>query len=699
MVGSDQSKIIIYKPRLILSNVYLSKTGGEKMHGSALDELCINTIRFLSADAIEKAKSGHPGTPMGAAALGYVLWDRFLKHHPRNPLWPDRDRFILSPGHASSLLYSLLYLSGYDLSLDDIRRFRQWGSRTPGHPEYRLTPGVEMTTGPLGQGFASGVGMAVAERRLADRYNRPGYEIINHYTWALVSDGDLQEGVASEAASLAGVWKLGKLIYLYDSNDVQQDGYTSASFREDVAQRFRAYGWDVIGPIDGLNINEIEESLRVAQSTGDKPHLIICRTVIGYGSPHKAGTSAAHAEPLGSEEVRSTKLNLKWEYTEPFTVPPAAFGHFQEAIARGGLQEQKWRQKLEAYRMAFPQEALQMQAELNGDLPEGWDSSLDNLFKDSGKSMSTRDASGIVLNAIADKVPYLMGGAADLALSTRAVLKNKGDFDYLSYSGRNLHFGLREHAMGAISNGLSLHGGVIPFAATFLIFSDYMRPPMRLAALMQTQVIYLFTHDSVVLGEDGPTHQPVEQLMNLRLIPGLVMLRPADAAETLEAWRIAIRRRNGPTAMVLTRQSLPVLDRRILAPASGVQRGGYILWESGKVPQVLLIATGSEVHLALEAGQRLAGRGIAVRVVSLPSWELFEAQPEAYRRDVLPPDLRARVSIEAGTSVGWERYIGLDGVAVGVSHFGVSAPGQEIYEKFGYTSENVMEQALKLILK
>jgi transketolase len=664
---------------------------------SSLDELCINTIRFLSVDAIEKAKSGHPGTPMGAAVLGFVLWDRFLKHNPRNPLWPDRDRFILSPGHASSLLYALLHLTGYDLSLEDIRRFRQWGSRTPGHPEYRLTPGVEMTTGPLGQGFASGVGMAVAERRLADRYNRPGYEIINHYTWALVSDGDLQEGVASEAASLAGAWKLGKLIYLYDSNGVQQDGFTSASFREDVAQIFRAYGWDVIGPIDGLKTDEIEDSLRIAQSTGDKPHLIICRTVIGYGSPQKAGTHAAHAEPLGSEEVRLTKLNLKWEYPEPFTVPPAAFSHFQEAIARGSDQEQKWRQKLEAYRLAYPQEALQMEAELNGSLPEGWDSSLDNLFIDPGKSMSTRDASGMVLNAIADKVTNLMGGAADLAVSTRAVLKNTGDFDYVSYTGRNLHFGLREHAMGAISNGMSLHGGIIPFAATFLIFSDYMRPPMRLAALMQTQVIYVFTHDSIFLGEDGPTHQPVEQLMNLRLIPGLVSLRPADAAETLEAWRIALRRRNGPTALVLTRQSLPVLDRRALAPASGVQRGGYILWESGKAPQVLLIATGSEVHLALEAGQILAGRGVGVRVVSLPSWELFEAQPEIYRREVLPPELRARVSIEAGTSVGWERYVGLDGVAVGVSHFGVSAPGQEIYEKFGYTSENVVEQTLKLV--
>ena len=603
------------------------------MANASLDEICINTLRFLCVDAVEKARSGHPGMPLGAAVIGYVLWDKFLKHNPRNPVWPDHDRFVLSAGHASSLLYSLLYLTGYELSLEDIRQFRQWGSRTPGHPEYGLVPGVEVTTGPLGQGFANGIGMAAAERRLADRYNRPGFALFDHFTYALVSDGDIQEGVTAEAASLAGAWKLGKLIYLYDSNGVQQDGSTSASFREDVTQRFQAYGWDVAGPVDGMNVHEVEGALQAARSSSEKPHLIICRSVIGYGSPHKAGTNAAHAEPLGTEEVRLTKLNLNWEYPDPFTVPTEALNHFRQAVERGRLQEQEWRQMLEAYRLAYPQEALLLETDLSGRLPENWERNLENSFGNSMQAVSTRDASGVVLNAISKNVPSLVGGAADLAGSTRTIIADQGNFDFSSYSGRNFRFGLREHAMGAICNGLSLHGGVIPFAGTFLVFADYMRPSIRLAALMKIRVIYVFTHDSIVLGEDGPTHQPVEQLMNLRLVPGLVMLRPADAAETLEAWKIALRRQEGPTVLVFTRQSLPVLDRKILAPAEGVQRGGYILWESGKRPKVILMATGSEVQLALEAGRRLAAGGTEVRVVSLPSWEIFDTQPQEYRRD------------------------------------------------------------------
>jgi transketolase len=666
------------------------------MTDPTLDELCINTIRFLSVDAVQKAKSGHPGTPMGAATLSYVLWDRFLKHNPVDPRWPNRDRFVLSAGHASMLLYSLLYLTGYDISLDSIKQFRQWGSTTPGHPEFGLTPGVEATTGPLGQGFANGIGMAIAGSWQAQRYNRPGYDVIDHYIYALVSDGDLQEGVASEAASLAGNLQLGKVIYLYDSNDVQQDGPT-VSFKEDVSQRFRAYGWNVIGPINGMDIEAVNQAIIAAQTVSNRPNLVICRTVIGYGSPHKAGTNAAHGEPLGENEVHLAKENLQWNYQEPFFVPQQVLDHMRKAQERGRKTQEQWLEKLESYRKAFPQEASQLEAELEGNLPSKWEEGLSNLFQDITRPVPTREASGKVMNIIAEKIPSFVGGAADLAGSTRTFLEDYGDFSPSNRSGRNIRYGLREHAMGAITNGIALHGGAIPFAATFLIFSDYMRPPMRLAAVMKLHVIYVFSHDSIGLGEDGPTHQPVEQLMGLRAIPGFTLIRPADATETVEAWKIALGHREGPIALVFTRQGVPVLDRSVLAPAESVRRGGYILWESGTPPRAILIGSGSEVHIALEAGKILGEKGVAVRVVSLPSWEIFDSQPLEYRNSVLSPEITARVSIEAGATCGWERYVGTKGLAIGVDRFGASAPGKVLFEKFGLTSQHMVEVALQLV--
>ena len=543
------------------------------MATKTLDELYINAIRFLAVDTVQKANSGHPGTPMGAAAMAYVLWDRFLKHNPSDPKWPDRDRFILSPGHASAMLYALLYLSGYDLPLEELKRFRQWESKTPGHPEYGLTPGVEMTTGPLGQGFAHGVGMAIAERWLADHFNRPDHEIINHYTYAIVSDGDLQEGVASEAASLAGTLRLGKLIYLYDDNDISIEGNTDIAFAENVAQRFQAYGWHVIGPIDGLDPECVDSAIRMAQDEASRPSLIICRTIIGYGSPNKAGTASAHGEPLGEEEVRLTKERLDWPYQEPFAVPPEALAYFRQARERGRQYQEEWQARLEAYRLANPEEAQQLEEALRGDLPEGWDRDLDALFKAEDKPIATREASGQVMNAIVQNVHAFTGGSADLAPSTKTILKDHGHYGFEEYCGHNMHFGVREHAMGAIANGMALHDGTIPYTATFLIFSDYMRPPIRLAALMGQRVVYIFTHDSIGLGEDGPTHQPIEQLMGLRAVPNLVVLRPADATETVEAWKVALERVHGPTVLVLSRQNLPVLDRSAMAQASGLQRG------------------------------------------------------------------------------------------------------------------------------
>jgi transketolase len=662
-----------------------------------LDELCINTIRFLAVDAVQKANSGHPGAPMGAAAMAYILWHRFLKHNPNDPKWPDRDRFILSAGHASAMLYALLYLTGYDLSLQEIKHFRQWGSKTPGHPEYGLTPGVEVTTGPLGQGFANGVGMAIAERWLAEHYNRHGHNIIDHYTYAIVSDGDLMEGVSSEAASLAGTLRLGKLIYLYDDNDVSIEGSTDTTFTEDVAQRFQAYGWQVIGPIDGLDTASVDSAIGMAQAEDSRPSLIICKTVIGYGSPNKAGTGSAHGEPLGEEEVTLAKEKLGWPYKEPFTIPPEVLSHFRQARERGKQQQEEWQTKLEAYRQSYPDEARQLEEDLSGELPSDWDSGLENLFQNQDEPIATRQASGKVMNIISPRVHALVGGSADLAPSTKTILKDKGHFGPDDYHGHNLHFGVREHAMGAIASGMALHGGIIPYTATFLIFYDYMRPPVRLAALMRQRIIYIFTHDSVALGEDGPTHQPVEQLAGLRAVPNLTVLRPADATETVEAWRAALGRRQGPTALIFTRQKLPVLDRKELAPADGLQRGGYILWQATESPEVILIGTGSEVHIALEAGKLLEEKGISARIVSLPSWELFDAQPAEYKESVLPPKLRARVSMEAAATLGWERYVGSEGVAIGIDHFGASAPGRVIYEHFGLTAERMADEALRLL--
>ena len=667
------------------------------MTTTAIDDLCINTIRFLAVDAVQQAGSGHPGTPMGAAPMAYVLWDRFLAHNPSNPHWPDRDRFILSPGHASTLLYALLHLTGYDLPLDELRRLRQWESKTPGHPEYGLTPGVEMTTGPLGQGFAHGVGMAIAERWLADHYNRPGHEIINHYTYAIVSDGDIQEGVASEAASLAGTLRLGKLIYLYDDNDISIEGNTDIAFAENVAQRFQAYGWHVAGPIDGMDPECVDSAVRMAQRAADRPSLIICRTTIGYGSPNKAGTASAHGEALGEEEVRLTKERLEWPYPEPFTVPGEALDHFRQALERGKNRQQEWEVALQAYRQAYSDEATQLDEDLRGDLPAGWAADLDNLFNTGDKPIATREASGRTMNAIVPRIHAFTGGSADLAPSTKTLLKDHGHYGFEEYCGHNMHFGVREHAMGAIANGMALHGGVIPYTATFLIFSDYMRPAIRLAALMGQRVVYIFTHDSIGLGEDGPTHQPIEQLLGLRSVPNLVVLRPADATETVEAWKTALERRHGPTALVLSRQDLPVLDRSSLASAAGLQKGGYVLWDTSSQPEVILIGTGSETHTALEAGKLLEERGIAARVVSMPSWELFDAQPLDYRAAVLPPDIRARVSIEAATPLGWERYVGLDGVAMGIPHFGASAPYQTLYQQFGLTAHDMANQAERLV--
>jgi transketolase len=667
------------------------------MAKESLEELCINTLRFLAVDMVQQANSGHPGAPMGMASLAYVLWHRFLKHNPGDPKWPDRDRFILSAGHASALLYALLHLTGYDLTLEDLRQFRQWQSKTPGHPEYGSAPGVETTTGPLGQGFANGVGMAIAERWLAVRYNRPGHEIINHYTYAIVSDGDLEEGVASEAASLAGTLRLGKLIYLYDDNGISIEGSTDLTFTEDVATRFQAYGWQVVGPVDGLDTAEVGRALKTAQQESGRPSLIICRTTIGYGCPNKAGNAASHGEPLGGEEVCLAREHLNWPYHEPFTVPAPVLTRLRQAQELGKRWQQEWQAKLDDYRKRFPEAARELEGFLSGKLNEGWDQGLNGLFQAADKPMATREASGRILNTVAHRVGNLVGGSADLAPSTKTLLKDYADYGPGDYRGRNVRFGVREHAMGAIASGMSLHGGLIPYTGTFLVFYDYMRPPVRLAALMGIRVIYVFSHDSVGLGEDGPTHQPIEQLMGLRTVPGLVTIRPADATETVEAWEIALERRHGPTALVLSRQKLAVLDRTALAPERGVARGGYILWQTDKYPEVIIIGTGSEVHIALEAARLLEEKGVGVRLVSMPSWELFEAQPEAYRSQVLPPELRRRVSIEAGVTLGWERYVGSQGIAIGVSRFGASAPGKTVYEKFGLTAQHVVDAALALV--
>jgi transketolase len=662
-----------------------------------LDDLCINTIRVLSAECVEKANSGHPGMPMGAAPMAYVLWTEFLKHNPHHPAWFNRDRFVLSAGHGSMLLYSLLHLTGYDLPLSELLNFRQWESKTPGHPEYGLTPGAETTTGPLGQGFANGVGMAIAERFLAATFNRPGFEIINHFTYAVVSDGDLMEGISHEAASLAGHLGLGKLIYLYDDNHISIEGSTDLAFTEKRTARFEAYGWHVQQVEDGNDLDAIEKAIVSAQKETQKPSLIAVRTHIGYGSPNKQDRASAHGEPLGKEELKLTKQKLGWPLEPEFYVPDEALKVFRAAVEQGKTEEARWISLLEGYRKAFPDPAKEMDRWMKGDLPEGWEKDIPGFPADP-KGSATRAASGSVLNALSKRIRNLLGGSADLAPSNQTLIKDEGDFQAGHFGQRNLRFGVREHGMGGILNGMALHGGLIPYGGTFLIFSDYMRPAIRLAALMDLKVIYVFTHDSIGLGEDGPTHQPVEQLAALRAIPNLTVIRPCDAAETAEAWRFALSHKSGPVALVLTRQGVPVLDRSVFAPADGLQRGAYILADSPKgKPDLLLVASGSEVHIAIEAAAKLAQKGISSRLVSMPSWELFDKQPDSYQRDVLSREIKPRIAIEAGRTQGWWRYVGEKGDVVGLDHFGASAPYKVLYEKFGITVDRVVEKALKLL--
>ena len=674
--------------------------------------LCINTIRFLAADAVEKAKSGHPGMPMGAAAAAYTLWTRHLKHNPADPLWVDRDRFVLSAGHGSMLLYALLYLTGYDLSLDDLRSFRQWGSKTPGHPEHRHPPGAEMTTGPLGQGFAAAVGMAIAEAHLAARYNRPGHRIVDHFTYVFASDGDLMEGLSSESSALAGHLGLGKLIVLYDDNGIVLSGSAALSFTEEISGRFAAAGWQVISVPDGNDVAAIDRALGEAKAETTRPSLIRVRTTIGCGAPGKQNTSGAHGAPLGPEEVRAAKENVGWPQDPPLFVPEEVLTFFRGAGAAAADQEATWKEAFERYTAVHPGEAAEFRRVMKGELPADWEKALPG-YGPGTKDVATRKTSEAVLQALAPVIPELMGGSADLNPSTFTWLKGQGDFQRpgeppacregaaggeWGYGGRNIHFGVREHAMAAIAGGMALHGGILPFTGTFFTFADYMRPSIRLAALMGLRVIYVFTHDSIGVGEDGPTHQPVEQLMSLRAIPHLTVIRPADANETVEAWRAALVNTSGPTALIFTRQNLPVFDRTVVSPAAGLRKGGYILWESGTgAPETILIGTGSEVEIALDAGRRLAAEGIRVRVVSLPSWELFDREPQEYRDRVLPPAVRARVAVEAGVRLGWEHYVGLEGEIVGIDRFGASAPYKVIYEKFGITAEAVAAAARRLL--
>ncbi len=663
---------------------------------TSVEQLSIDTIRTLSMDAVQQANSGHPGTPMALAPLAYLIWTRHMRHDPTDPAWPGRDRFILSAGHASMLLYSLLHLTGYDLSLDELRDFRQWGSRTPGHPEHGMTPGVETTTGPLGQGFANGVGMALAERHLAAVYNRPGHDVIDHYTYAVCSDGDMMEGIASEAASLAGHLRLGKLICFWDDNGITIEGETDLTFSEDVLGRFSAYGWHTARVDDGNDLDAMDAAIREAQQD-DRPTMIAVRTVIAYGSPGKAGSADAHGAPLGEDEIAATKRNLGYPTKEPFHVPDEVRQHMGETVERGREQHAAWRARWDAYAAAHPDLAARLEDAMEGRLPDGWDAELPT-FSAADKPIATRSASGKVLNAIAAKVPWLIGGSADLAPSTNTLIGGSDDFSAATPQGRNLRYGVREHGMGGVMNGMALHGGVRPYGATFLIFSDYMRASIRLAALMEQPTIYVFTHDSVGLGEDGPTHQPIEQLVALRAIPGLLDLRPADANETREAWRFIMEYREGPAFLALTRQAVPHLDRDRLAPADGLRRGAYVLADAeGSDPDVVLIATGSEVAVAVEARDLLAGDGIQARVVSMPSWALFARQSADYRDQVLPPHVTARVSVEAGSTVGWHRWVGAHGDVVGISRFGASAPATDMFKEYGIAATEVADRARTIL--
>lgn len=659
-----------------------------------LQELSINTIRMLAVDAVQKANSGHPGLPMGAAAMAYTIWTRHLKHNPTNPGWIDRDRFILSAGHGSMLIYALLHLTGYDLPMEQLMQFRQLHSITPGHPESNMTPGVEVTTGPLGQGFANGVGLAVAERFLSEMFNTDEHTIVDHYTYAIVSDGDLQEGVAAEAASYAGTQALGKIIYLYDDNEISIEGDTDVTFREDVGARFAAYGWHVIGPVDGMDVEAVDKAIIEAKAVADKPSLIVCTTTIGYGSPNKAGTHGVHGSPLGPDEVKATKENLGWPLEPVFYVPGEALEHFREAVDAGVASESAWQSKFDAYAAANPDMAAQFARQISGELAEGWANAIPTFTPDDGP-VATRAAGGTVLNAIFQNTPELLGGSADLAPSTKTWLNDTGRFGW-DHGGHNLQFGIREHAMGSIALGIAHHGGALPYTATFLTFADYMRPPMRLASLSEERVVFVFTHDSIGLGEDGPTHQPVEHLASLRAIPRLRVFRPADANEVADSWRQAVLYTNGPSCIVLSRQKLPIFDLAEKASKAGTAQGAYILKDSEDVLDVVLIATGSEVSLAIDASEALASEGIKARVVSMPCMELFDEQSDDYKNGVLPAGT-PKLAIEAGISMGWHKYVLPNGGMVTLDRFGESAPGDVVMKELGFSVENVVAKAKELL--
>lgn len=661
---------------------------------ATIDEICINTIRTLSMDAVQKANSGHPGAPMGLAPAAYVLWTQIMKHNPENPGWLDRDRFVLSAGHASMLLYSMLHLSGYDVSLDDIMNFRQWGSKTPGHPEFGHTPGVETTTGPLGQGFANAVGMAMAEQHLASRFNRPGHEIVDHYTYMICGDGDMMEGISSEAASLAGHLGLARLICIYDDNEISIEGSTDITFTENVALRFQAYNWQILKVDDANDVDAIFNALEAAKAETQRPSLIIMRTHIAFGSPNKQDTAAAHGAPLGEEEVRLTKKCLDWPEDVYFGVPEKALKRFRKCIETGKEAESIWKQKYEAYTKEYPDLERELKDAMSGFLTKGWDADIPE-FSTSDSPMATRVASGMVLNAIAGRLPSLIGGSADLAPSNKTYIDSSHEFQKNRYDGRNIRFGVREHAMGGIMSGMSLHNGLRPYGGTFLVFADYLRPAIRVACLMKLPVIYVFTHDSIAVGEDGPTHQPVEHLATLRAIPGLTVIRPADASETAEAWRQAVKTTNGPVALILSRQKLPVLEPN--DSEYDLADGAYILSDSDGKPDIILIATGSEVHLALAAQKLLNQQDIAARVVNMPSWELFEKTPKEYQDRVLLTDVTVRIAVEAGIPQGWERYVGNSGDIIGITGFGASAPGDTVMKQFGFTPENIVQKAMDLL--
>lgn len=679
--------------------MYFPKKEGCKKMFNTIDDLSVTTIRTLSIDAIEKANSGHPGMPMGAAPMTYTLWTRFMNHNPKNPHWFNRDRFVLSAGHGSALLYSMLHLSGYNLSMDDLKQFRQWGSKTPGHPEYGHTEGVEATTGPLGQGIAMAVGMAMAERHVASVYNKDKYELVNHFTYSVCGDGDLMEGVSAEAASLAGHLKLGRLVVLYDSNDISLDGDLNKSFSESVKDRFQSYGWQYLRVEDGNNFEEIAKALEEARNDLDRPTMIEVRTVIGYGSPNRAGTSGVHGSPLGANELKLTKEAYKWTFEEDFHVPQEVYDNFKKLIVENGEKKEKeWNDMFAQYKNEYPELASQLEQALNHELPEGWDKDVPVYTE--GKGLATRASSGEALNGIAKNLPILIGGSADLAGSNKTMLKGTTDFMPGAYEGRNIWFGVREFAMGAAMNGIALHGGVKVFGGTFFVFSDYLRPAIRLAALMGLPVTYVFTHDSIAVGEDGPTHEPIEQLAALRAMPGLSLIRPADANETAAAWKLAVESTNKPTALVLTRQDLPTLKDTDKNAYDGVSKGAYVVSPAGNnTPDALLLAAGSEVSLAVEAQKALAGEGIQVSVVSMPSWDRFEQQSQEYKDSVLPKSVKKRLALEVGASFGWHKYAGDEGDVLAIDHFGASAPGEKIMEEFGFSVPNVVARVKALLQK